>query len=153
MNATAPDFNAGCQIATPAHTGVDEATQRGTAACDRSGGRLPNTPEHAINLGVKQMFNLAHGIEAYVYGEYTFLSGLVNGNDNDPLKEQKDFGLLNLRAGLDFVDEDITVTLWGRNVLDEEYKGSTFDAPLQDGKLLTSPGAPRTYGVTLNKRF
>jgi len=145
--------NAGCQIATPAHTGVDEATQPGTDACDRSGGRLPNTPEHAINLGVKQMFNLADGIEAYVYGEYTFLSGLVNGNDNDPLKEQKDFGLLNLRAGLDFVDEDITVTLWGRNVLDEEYKGSTFDAPLQDGKLLTSPGAPRTYGVTLNKRF
>jgi iron complex outermembrane recepter protein len=145
--------NSSCQIATPAHTGVAETPQAGSQACDRSGGKLPNTPDHAVNLGVKQMFNVSDGVEAYVYGEYTFLSGLVNGTDNDPLKEQKDFGLLNLRAGLDFVDEDMSVTVWGRNVLDEEYKGSTFDAPLQSGKVVTSPGAPRTYGITLNKRF
>jgi len=144
---------AGCQIATPVHTGVDEARQPGTDACDRSGGQLSNTPKHAANLGVKQMFSLADSIDGYVYGEYTFLSDMVNGTDNDPLKEQKDYGLLNLRAGLMFIDQDIDLTLWARNVLDEEYKGSTFDAPLQDGKLLTSPGAPRTYGLTLNKRF
>lgn len=145
--------NAGCQIATPEHTGIAEVRQPGTDSCDRSGDKLPLTPEHAVNLGVKQIFSLAEGMDAYVYGEYTFLSGLVMGNDNDPLKEQKDYGLLNLRAGVDFVGSDLTVTLWGRNVLDEEYKGSTFNAPLQDGKLFTSPGAPRTYGVTLNKMF
>ncbi|MGH1373122.1 MAG: TonB-dependent receptor [Cellvibrionaceae bacterium] len=144
---------AGCQIATPTHTGIAETRQLGSSACDRSGDKLSNTPEHAVNLGVKQVFSLSDNIDAYVYGEYTFLSGLVNGNDNDPLKEQKDFGLLNLRAGMSFVDENIDLTLWGRNILDESYKGSTFDAPLQDGKLFTSPGEPRTYGVTLNKRF
>lgn len=145
--------NAGCQIATPEHTGIPEPRQPGTNACDRSGDRIALNPEHAANLGIKQMFSLADGIDAYVYGEYTFLSGLVMGNDNDPLKEQKDYGLLNLRAGLEFVESDMALTFWGRNVLDEEYKGSTFDAPLQDGKLLTAPGAPRTYGITLNKRF
>lgn len=144
---------AGCQTATPTHTGVAETTQPGSSACDRSGGQLSNTPEHAVNLGIKQMFSVTDSIDAYVYGEYTFLSGMVNGNDNDPLKEQQDFGLLNLRAGMSFVDENIDLTVWGRNILDESYKGSTFDAPLQNGKLFTSPGAPRTYGVTLNKRF
>jgi iron complex outermembrane recepter protein len=145
--------NASCQIATPEHTGIPEPTNADGESCDRSGDQLPLTPEHAANLGVKQKFSLGEGVEAYVYGEYTFISGLVQGNDNDPLKEQKDYGLLNLRAGVEFVDSDILLTLWGRNVLDEEYKGSTFDAPLQDGKLLTAAGAPRTYGVTLNKRF
>jgi len=60
---------------------------------------------------------------------------------------------LNLRAALDFVESDVMVTFWGRNVLGESYRGSTFDAPLQDGRVLASPGAPRTYGVTMNKKF
>lgn len=144
---------ASCQIATPAHTGVKEPRQPGTNACDRSGDRLSLTPEHAINLGIKEIFSLTDSINGYVYGEYTFLSDMVMGNDNDPLKEQKEYGLLNLRAGLNFVNNAVSVTLWGRNVLDKAYKGSTFDVPLQDGKLLTAPGEPRTYGVTLNKVF
>ncbi|BFM14465.1 TonB-dependent receptor [Maricurvus nonylphenolicus] len=146
--------NGNCWTATPVHTGVaDPDTNADGESCDRSGDKLPLTPEHAVNLGVKQSFSLADGIDAYVYGEYTFLSGLVQGNDTDPLKEQKDYGLLNLRAGVDFVDSDLMITLWGRNVLDEDYKGSTFDAPLQDGRLLTAAGEPRTYGITLNKMF
>lgn len=145
--------NAGCQIATPEHTGVAETRNADGQSCDRSGFRMAGSPEHAANLGVKQLFSLADGVEGYVYGEYTYQTDMVTGTDNDPYKLADSFGLLNLRAGLDFIDSDTIVTLWGRNILGEAYQGSTFDAPLQAGRLLTSPGAPRTYGVTVNKKF
>jgi outer membrane receptor protein involved in Fe transport len=144
----------GCWSATPVFTGQpDPSINPDGKSCDRSGDQISLTPEHAANLGIKKNFSLSDGVEAYVYGEYTFISGIIQGNDNDPLKAEKDYGTVNLRTGIDFVESGLTVTLWGRNVLDEEYRGSTFNAPEQNGKLLTAAGEPRTYGLTLNKRF
>jgi len=60
--------SAGCQVATPTHTGVAETRNADGVSCDRFGGKLPNSPDHAVNLGVKQLFIVADGIEGYVYG-------------------------------------------------------------------------------------
>ena len=49
---------------------------------------------------------------------------------------------------------DMDVTLWGRNVLDEEYIARNgFDVPVQAGKLMAYPGQPASYGITLRKAF
>ena len=71
----------------------------------------------------------------------------------DPLKLQDGFGLLNARAGLVLQAFDLDVSLWARNLLDEDYHGAVFDVPLQDGKLASYLREPRTYGVTLRKQF
>jgi len=55
-------------VATPTHTGVAETRNADGVSCDRFGGKLPNSPDHAVNLGVKQLFIVADGIEGYVYG-------------------------------------------------------------------------------------
>jgi len=48
---------------------------------------------------------------------------------------------------------DAELTLWGRNVADETYFTSTFDPPLQPGKLNYYAQEPATYGVTFRKNF
>lgn len=143
--------NGSCWTASPFHTGQPDPN--GQDACDRSGDRIPTTPEHLATIGVKKYFDLSDTIEAYLYGEYSYRTELVTGSDNDPLKIQDAYGLLNLRMGVLFERYDVDLILWGRNVLDENYVGVTFDAPLQPGKLEALVGAPRTYGLTLQRSF
>ncbi len=142
-----------CWIGYTWQTGITDPQSNGDGSCDRSGDRISGNPEHFANLGVKQSFNLADGVNGYVYGEYVYLSDQVLDNNNDPFKEEDGYGLLNLRAGLTLEEYGIDLTFWGRNVLDEEYKRTTFDVPVQSGKLMSYPSEPRTYGLTLNKAF
>lgn len=143
--------NGSCWIATPFHTAMPDPG--GVGVCDRSGDRLATTPKNLLTIGVKQEFMLTDHIEAYLYGEYSFMSEMILGDNADPLKVQGDYGLLNLRAGITLLNSDIELIAWARNVLDENYIGVTFDTPLQPGKLTSIVGAPRTFGLTFNKRF
>ena len=61
--------------------------------------------------------------------------------------------LLNLRAGVDILDWNATVTVWGRNVTDERWYHGSFDAPAQTGRMNSYPAEPATYGVTFSKRW
>jgi len=146
---------AGCYVAYTFHTGQDDPGRVNPTdgACDRSGDRIDSNPEHYATLGLKQELYLADGIEGYVFGEYTYIGDMVLDQNQDPYKTEDSYGLLNLRAGVHFEEYDIDLTVWGRNVLDENYKRTTYDVPLQDGKLMTYPSDPRTYGITLNKNF
>jgi outer membrane receptor protein involved in Fe transport len=42
------------------------------------------------------------------------------------------------------------VTLWGRNLLDKDYRYTSVDLMEQLGFGITHYADPRTYGVTLN---
>ncbi|MGH1373436.1 MAG: TonB-dependent receptor [Cellvibrionaceae bacterium] len=142
-----------CWIGYTWQTGTADPGANGDGSCDRSGDRISGNPEHFANLGVKQNFALGDGVDGYVYGEYTYLSDQVLDNNNDPLKHQESYGLLNLRAGISWDEYGLDLTFWGRNVLDKTYKRTTFDVPVQSGKLMSYPSEPRTYGLTLNKAF
>jgi len=144
--------NSSCWVATPALTGVNDPSLtviNGKDVCSRTGAK---DPLHFANLGLKQSFTLADSAEGYVFGEYAYLSS--QGKSGDPMKQREGYGLLNLRAGVYFDESQLNLTLWGRNVLNNHYNGGgSFDAPIQDGKLIGFGGSPATYGITLNKDF
>jgi outer membrane receptor protein involved in Fe transport len=52
-----------------------------------------------------------------------------------------------------FEDYQTEITLWGRNVTDEEYLATSFDSVLQTGKQGAYIREPATYGITFNKKF
>jgi len=140
---------AACWVATPVHTGTPDPSENADGYCDRSG---EGDPSHFASLGLKQKFTPAEGIESYIFGEYSYTTDL--DQSRDPLKLRQGYGLLNLRAGVNFAEYGINLTLWGRNVLNKNYGAAdTFDAPVQPGKLLGFVGAPASYGITLNKDF
>lgn len=49
--------------------------------------------------------------------------------------------------------QEIEISLWARNLLDEQYLTSVAEGLLQPGTLNGRPNEPQTYGVTLRKRF
>jgi len=73
--------------------------------------------------------------------------------NNDPEKEDGSYNLLNLRTGVIFESYDAQITLWGRNVTDEDYTTTIADAVGQTGRFVGYFQEPRTWGVTLRKDF
>jgi iron complex outermembrane recepter protein len=145
-----------CWVAYTWHTGVDDPGRQNPTDrfCDRSGDRPGGEPENYLVLSVKQDFELADNIYAYVQGEYSYTSEIILDGSNDPYAVQDAYSLLNLRFFMNFTDMDMDVIFWARNALDEEYINRTnFNAPIQEGKLNAYMAEPRTFGVTVKKRF
>lgn len=150
-----------CWTAYTWHTGVadpgrgtDPDTGLPNRFCDRSGDRPGGEPENYAVLSLKQDIEIADSIYAYVQGEYTYTSEIILDGSNDPYAVQDSYSLLNARLFMNFIEYDMDVILWARNVLDEEYINRTnFNTPLQEGKLNAYMAEPRTFGVTVKKRF
>ncbi len=85
------------------------------------------------------------------------LSGYVTYNDGyyflaDNKLRQPSYALVNASLRYGFADQSTAVQLWGKNLGDKQYYSyvSQFAGSLGDA---TVPAAPRTYGITLSKKF
>ncbi|MEL7042625.1 MAG: TonB-dependent receptor [Pseudomonadota bacterium] len=63
----------------------------------------------------------------------------------------REVSLVNASAGIT-TPSGLEISIWGRNLTDDEYIQSAFAAVFQDG-VNGYPNAPQTYGVTLRKTF
>jgi len=142
---------ASCPIATAFQTGFSDPSEV-NGVCDRSGGQLSFNPEEVFMLSMNKQFLVANK-DAYLQADYFYRSSVLEDSDLDPLKEQEAYGLLNMRAGVFLGDGDTEFSLWIRNALDEDYLGTYFDVPLQDGKVSGYVNEPRTFGVSLRRKF
>ena len=143
-----------CWMAAPFQTGqADPGASPGVTFCNRSGSDLPGNPEHTVLVSATQRHSFSDTVSGYLHADYNYRSSVIMDGNIDPLKVQDGFGLLNLRAGVVLEALDLDVALWARNVLQQDYHGIMFDVPLQEGKLASYLREPRTWGVTLRKRF
>jgi len=149
------DFEKGnCQIADIFHTGgtASEATQYTTLKyCDRSDDRVSNVSKHFLSVNAEKIFQLAPEHDLRIGVEYAHYSNQFMHNNNDPFALQDGLGILNMRVILDVSFGKFM--LWARNLTDEDWFATVFDAPLQDGKLGAYPKEPRTFGLTFRKDF
>lgn len=111
------------------------------------------SPDHAFSIGFEAGYTLGDGTMLFVVPTYTWKSKVFFEEDNDPRFVQDGFGLLNLRAGLEMEGGAVTATLYGTNLLDEDY---IIDAG-NTGDTIGSPtfirGNPRLLGVEFTGRF
>ncbi len=103
-------------------------------------------------LTAQQSFDVSDGIDGFLLVEYSY-TGKAKVESHDPFLHVPSYELWNLRLGFRFRDYATVVTLWGRNVLDEGYRGVGFDPVQQDGRVVATPFEPATWGVTLRKGF
>ena len=142
-----------CWRATPFQTGQPDPNENGDGSCDRSGFPLPYSPEDRFMLALNQDIPMGNN-NMFIRAEYTYASETNTDGDNDPLTRQDDYGILNLRVGVDIDDWNSTITLWGRNITDERYYNGSFDPPLLDrGSMNSYPSEPATYGITFRKNW
>lgn len=77
-------------------------------------------------------------------------------NSNEALEPEGQIGsftVVNASLGLRTADAAWQLSLWGKNIFEEEFNSTQFRAPLQDGSWAAFRGEPRMYGATLRYDF
>lgn len=115
---------------------------------DNSGNRLQRTPDYTYNIGLDYSMDLAGRENALnLYMNYAY-QGDFNW-DPDNITREPGYGLLDGRFSY-HINDDITVSAYGKNLLDEDYRVFVINFFADE---VASLGMPRTFGVELNVRF
>jgi outer membrane receptor protein involved in Fe transport len=149
------DFEDGpCWTATPWQTSQpDPGARSDSELCDRSGGDVSGNAENVAALSVNQRFTIMENLDGFAHGEYIFTDDRMTDVNNDPGKRDGSFNIVNLRAGVLYEPWQTTLTVWGRNVFDEDASTTIADAVVQDGRLIAYYKEPALWGITLRKDF
>lgn len=120
-------------------------------AQDLSGKLLDHAPRLSYSLAgeYRSDLNLSSPLEWFARMDVSYKDDLYLNATQAAQTRQSSYYLLNGRIGLESPDS-WRVTLWGKNLADEDY---LVDADLSVLGLQQIPGLPRTYGVTLDWYF
>lgn len=113
---------------------------------DLSGFRLQNAPKWTANAGFTYSFPTGPG-ETTIGAQYKYVSAKYNTSlVNSPRSRIQPTHIVD--AHLDWMpdSERWSIGIWGRNLFDNRYIASVFDAPGVFG--LVSYAAPREYGAS-----
>ena len=123
------------------------------SSCERSGEKIPYNPENRAFVALTQHIDLSNSVSAFARLEYTYASDQTTDGDNDPLTRQGDVKMVNARLGLNFIDWNADLTLWGRNITDERWFHGSADLPVASDGIFSYPAEPATFGLTFRKGF
>lgn len=117
---------------------------------DASGAYLNNSPKHLVAMSVEQQLPNIGDIETSIRVDGSWNGRRYFTPENNLLESQGSYFLLN--ASLEMrVNEDVTITVWGRNLTDKDYVTGTasFASLLVAGRV----APPRTYGLKVGYNF
>ncbi|ONF96460.1 TonB-dependent receptor [Sphingomonas jeddahensis] len=135
-----------------------------------AGSQMSNAPRNVVTASVSWTPDIgSSGLTGLFYVDGRMTSDYNTGSDLFYEKEQDGFFLMNARVGVRGPDQNWSIEAWAQNLFNQEYQQVAFNAPFQGAgslaqtvRLGTTPanqifssflGEPRTYGVTLRKRF
>ena len=135
-----------------------------------AGSQMSNAPRNVVTGSVSWTPDIgSSGLTALFYVDGRMTSDYNTGSDLFYEKRQDGFFLANARVGLRGPDQNWAIEGWVQNLFDVNYQQVAFNSPFQGAgsvaqtiRLGTSPsnqlfeaflGDPRTYGITLRKRF
>jgi iron complex outermembrane receptor protein len=126
----------------------------GFAPTDLSGNTLPNAPEYTLKLGLTYQTAVANG-NLRLRGEAYYQDDVYFTEWNRQDAAQDGYGLLNANADFSFgPDGRYLISLWGRNLSDEEIiSNNIITAPLYSSLRVGSMLPPRTFGLTGSYAF
>lgn len=138
-----------CWVAARFHTGKpdpgDPTRGENTTSCDRSGDDLPFNPDQLV-ITVNQQFGVSGGIDGFLLIEYTHIAE-AEVESHDPFLRIPPSDLVNVRLGFQLEEYATAVTLWGRNILDEEHRMAGYDPVDQNGRVIATPLEPATWST------
>jgi iron complex outermembrane receptor protein len=114
------------------------------------GNKLPNAPEVSFNGQARYEWPVLGDWTASVQANAHYSSEVFKEALNTPYLKAESYWLVDARAALASRD-GWEVAVWGKNLGDERYVTQATDDGLGMGYRIFN--APRTYGVTVTKRF
>ncbi len=125
---------------------------RSPAFCDISGQRLPGISKWSFSYGGE--YNVPVGRsdgQVYVGYDGNYRSRFSSNPSPSAYTWIEGYSLSNVRAG--YRQGDVNVFGWVRNVFDQDHFELLSTQSGSTGLIVGQPADPRTYGVTLSKRF
>jgi len=113
---------------------------------DASGSELANSPNWQVNATATKTWPITDKLNLFVASDVAY-KGDNAGSVQMPIS---DYVLVNARAGLASADGKWTGTLWGRNILNDQY---WLAASGSNCCFVRINGMPATYGVSLAYSF
>lgn len=129
----------------------------GSASGDLSGQTPSGIPDVATSMGFNYDFALGNW-DSYVRADWQYSADTRffddPGNEAliDSVGYSREVNEINASAGFES-ENGLSVALWARNLLDDQRITTAFPSVAQAGSISGYPNQPRTYGVTLRKRF
>jgi hypothetical protein len=121
------------------------------------GEAFPNTPKWSFSAGARYDWALNADLSAFAGAQGSYQSATVNAFGNQagiaqgfPSVGIKDYGLLDLSAGLASENGRWSLEFWGHNVTNTYY-WVTVNYQLDSVSRLA--GAPATFGVTFRYKY
>lgn len=122
------------------------------AQCDISGQRLPGISKWAFSYGGEYNVPVdGAGGEVYVGYDGNYRSRFSSNPSPSAYTWIEGYALSNVRAG--YRKNDFNVFGWVRNAFDQNYFELLSTQSGNTGLIVGQPGDPRTYGLTVSKRF
>ena len=132
----------------------DEFVGGGFEGADLSGTKPAGIHEVSLSLSALYDFRLGNN-DAYARADYQYADEVIIVDNLPPALEAiatRKIGSLNLSAGMN-TQNGLNLSIWARNVTNDEYMTSGFPTPAQAGSFNIYPNQPRTFGITARKSF
>ena len=123
----------------------------GPAFCDISGQRLPGVSKWAASWG-GELDQPLRGGTAYVGTDWSYRSSFSSSPSPSRYMWVDGYTLASLRLGYR-TSNRWDGFVWVKNAFDAHYFNFLTAQPGNTGLIVGEPGDPRTYGITLTKRF
>ena len=125
-----------------------------TVGGDLSGNVLPGAPEWNINLALAYDIGLSNGMTLRLQGDYSYTDErFFNSFELESISSRGDHDLLGARVSLLAEGGAWDISLWGRNLADEEYVVDSTDLSGVFGFIPLFYGDRRSYGLDFTYRY
>lgn len=132
----------------------DEFEGGGFGGADLSGTKPAGI--HEVNLSFSAVYDFRiDNNDAYARADYQYADKVIIVDNIPPAVAAiatREIGSLNLSAGVN-TRSGLNLSIWARNVTNDEYMTSGFPTPAQEGSFNIYPNQPRTFGITARKSF
>lgn len=134
-------------VATFDSTDVDGLPQ------EYAGNSFRLSPKHSFTFGFNAHANITSNIQLFISPSYSFKTHIYFEDANTDGIEQNAYGLLNINSGLELAEPNMILSVYGTNLLDEQYVTSGGNTGAMFGIPTFVPGAPRMFGAKLTWKF
>ena len=127
---------------------------KNSASGNISGQTPEGIPETSTSTSATYSFDV-NTLEAFIRTDWQYESPTTYFDDpaNQALiGEKREVSTWNASAGFT-TESGLGVSIWGRNIFDDEYITVAFPSVAQAGSLSGYPSQPATYGITVRKSF
>ena len=132
----------------------DEFVGGGFDGADLSGAKPAGIHEVSLSLSALYDFRVGNN-DAYARADYQYADEVTIVDNLPPAVAAiatREIGSLNMSAGMN-TQSGLNLSIWARNVTNDEYMTSGFPTPAQAGSFSIYPNQPRTFGITARKSF